>query len=82
MKTSIFENTELIWGKDKTNWRTTKSTELYYQGLWTENEYGQDYDYECFKGPRQGGQTYLGTEINAEKKADGNINMKIQKRSP
>jgi hypothetical protein len=45
----------------------------------TENEYGQDSDYEDFKERKQGGQIYFGNEINSEKKIDGNINMKTEK---
>jgi hypothetical protein len=31
--------------------RGTKSTEPYYKGIWSDDEYGQDSNYEDFKEP-------------------------------
>jgi hypothetical protein len=52
METLIFADDVLIRGKDKGNWRETKSMEPHYKGIHTENEYGQDSDYGDFKEPK------------------------------
>jgi hypothetical protein len=38
---SIFAHT-LIWGKEETELKAVKSVNLYYEGIWTENDCRQD----------------------------------------
>jgi hypothetical protein len=37
--------------RQKENWCRTKSMEHYYKGICTDDEYGQNNDYEDFKEP-------------------------------